>query len=186
MKKVLVPIAEGFEEIEAITIVDILRRADIEVIMAGLDRKRIKGAHGIEIKCDIHIDDVKSNEFDMIVLPGGMPGGLNLKNSKKVQELLGEMDQDGKLIGAICAAPIALNEAKVLKSSYTCYPSFEEQIDKSKYISSEDIVSDQNIITSNGPKSAIKFALMLVEKLSSNEKKKKLKSSYFYDIREIL
>ena len=175
MPRVLVPIAIGFEEIEAITIVDILRRADVDVVMAGLDRKCVKGAHGIEIKCDVHIDDIKSNEFDMIVLPGGMPGSLNLKNSSKIQEILGEMDQDGKLIGAICAAPIALSEAKVLKSSYTCYPSFEEQIESSKYICDEDVVSDQNIITSNGPKSAMKFALMLVEKLCSSDKKEEIK-----------
>lgn len=83
MSRVLVPIATGFEEIEAITIIDVLRRADIEVITAGLDRKCVKGAHGIQIKTEMHIDDVKSNEFDMIVLPGGMPGSMNLKNSKK-------------------------------------------------------------------------------------------------------
>ena len=175
MPKVLVPIATGFEEIEAISIVDILRRADIEVVTAGLDRKCVKGAHGIEIKCDLHIDDIKSNEFDMVVLPGGMPGSLNLKNSKSIQKILGEMDQNGKYIGAICAAPIALNEAGVLKSSYTCYPSFEEQIDSSKYMANEDVVSDQNIITSNGPKSAINFALTLIEKLLGKEKKEEIK-----------
>ncbi|WP_458701165.1 DJ-1 family glyoxalase III [Sulfurospirillum sp. 1307] len=174
MPRVLVPIATGFEEIEAITIIDILRRADIDVVTAGLERRCVKGAHGIEIKTDLHVDDVKSNEFDMIVLPGGMPGSLNLKNSSKIKSLLGEMDHDGKLIGAICAAPIALNEAGVLKSSYTCYPSFEEDIKRSKYISSEDVVSDQNIITSNGPKSAIKFSLTLVEKLISKDKKEEI------------
>ncbi len=174
MAKVLIPIAVGFEEIEAITIVDILRRAGVEAVMAGVDKKQITGAHGIEIKADMHIDDVKPSEFDMVVLPGGLPGSTNLKESKKVQEILGQMDHDGKLIGAICAAPIALAEAGVLKSSYTCYPSFEKQIDDSRYNPEADVVCDQNIITSNGPKSAMKFALTLVEKLCSKEKKEEI------------
>lgn len=176
MPRVLVPIATGFEEIEAITIIDVLRRANIEVITAGLDRKCVKGAHGIEIKTEFHIDDVKSEGFDMIVLPGGMPGSLNLKNSEKVQSLLGEMDQGGKYIGAICAAPIALAEAEVLKSTYTCYPSFEANITNTTYMKSEDVVSDQNIITANGPKSAIKFSLEIVEKLCNKSKMEEIKS----------
>ena len=176
MSKVLVPIATGFEEIEAITIIDVLRRADIEVITAGLERKCVKGAHGIEIKTESHIDDVKSDEFDMIVLPGGMPGSANLKSSKKVQALLGEMDQGGKYIGAICAAPIALAEAGVLKSLYTCYPSFEEHILNTTYINSEDVVCDQNIITANGPKSAIAFSLEIVEKLCDRNKMEEIKN----------
>lgn len=176
MPKVLVPIATGFEEIEAITIVDVLRRADIEVVMAGVERKQVIGAHGIEIKTSTHINDINSNEFDMIILPGGMPGSLNLKNSQKVQSLLGEMDQGGKYIGAICAAPIALAEAEVLKSSYTCYPSFEKDITDSTYMKNEDIVMDQNTITANGPKSAMKFSLEIVEKLCSKEKREEIES----------
>ncbi|RKX80483.1 MAG: DJ-1 family protein [Spirochaetes bacterium] len=176
MLKVLVPMAIGFEEIEAITIVDVLRRADIEVVMAGVERKQVIGAHGIEIKTQVHIDDVNSSEFDMIILPGGMPGSLNLKNSAKVQSLLGEMDQGGKYIGAICAAPIALFEAEVLKSSYTCYPSFEDGIKNSNYLKDEDVVCDQNIITSNGPKSAIKFSLEIVEKLCGVDKMQEVKA----------
>jgi 4-methyl-5(b-hydroxyethyl)-thiazole monophosphate biosynthesis len=176
MPRVLVPIATGFEEIEAITIIDVLRRADIEVITAGLERKCVKGAHGIEIKTELHVDDAKSDEFDMIILPGGMPGSLNLKNSKKVQSLLGEMDQGGKYIGAICAAPIALAQADVLKSTYTCYPSFEADITNTTYMKSENVVCDQNIITANGPKSAIEFSLEIVEKLCSKEKMEEIKS----------
>ena len=176
MPRVIVPLATGFEEIEAITIIDVLRRAEIEVVTAGLERRCVKGAHGIEIKTDLHIDDVNSEEFDMIILPGGMPGSMHLKNSKKIQSLLGEMDQGGKYIGAICAAPIALDEAEVLKSVYTCYPSFEENITNVTYMKSEDVVCDQNIITANGPKSAIKFSLEIIEKLSGENKMKEIKS----------
>ncbi|WP_024953970.1 DJ-1 family glyoxalase III [Sulfurospirillum arcachonense] len=175
MSKVLVPIATGFEEIEAITIIDILRRADIEVVTAGLNRKCVLGAHGIEIKTGVHIDDVNSRDFDMIILPGGMPGSENLKNSKTVQALLGEMDQNGKYIGAICAAPIALAQAEVLKSSYTCYPSFEQKITQSTYTSSEDVVCDQNIITAKGPSTAMKFSLEIVDKLCGKEKMLEIK-----------
>lgn len=175
MSKVLVPMAIGFEEIEAITIIDVLRRADIEVVMAGVEAKQVIGAHGVEIKTTIDIDDVKSSDFDMIVLPGGMPGSLNLKNSQKVQSLLSEMDQDGKYIAAICAAPIALDEAGVLKNSYTCYPSYDKQIKSSTYVSNADVVSDQNIITSIGPKSAIEFSLEIVKILCGEEKMQSIK-----------
>ncbi len=176
MPKVLVPIATGFEEIEAITIIDILRRADIEVVTAGLDKERLVGAHGVEIKTDTHIDDVSSKDFDMIVLPGGMPGATGLTNNQKVQQLLSEMDQDAKYIGAICAAPMALSKAGVLKNFYTCYPSFEEKIKNSKYIETEDVISDQNIITSRGPATAMKFSLTLIEKLCGKELADSIKS----------
>lgn len=176
MPKVLVPMATGFEEIEAITIIDVLRRADIEVVIASLDQNSVVGAHGVEIKTQVHIDAVKSADFDMIVLPGGVPGALHLAENKKVQALLGEMDQDAKYIGAICAAPFALAQAGVIKNSYTCYPSFEQKISKGKYIQDEDIVSDQNIITSRGPGTAMVFALSIVAKLCSQERADSLKS----------
>lgn len=169
MPKVLVPLATGFEEIEAITVMDLLRRAGVEVVSICLERRRVIGAHGIKILADKHINDIDYREFDMIVLPGGMPGALNLKNSKKIQELLGKFDNDNKFIGAICAAPIALDSAKILKNAYTCYPSFEEEISNKGYVESENVVSDQNIITSKGPATAFAFALDLVQKLCGEE-----------------
>jgi len=170
MSKVLVPLATGFEEIETTTIIDLLRRAQIEVVSACLDRRRVIGAHGVKILADKHINDIDYREFDMIVLPGGLPGATNLKNSSKVQELLGKFDNDNKFIGAICAAPIALDTAKILKRAYTCYPSIEEEIMTDGYIDSEDVVSDQNIITSKGPATAFSFALDLITKLAGEEK----------------
>jgi protein deglycase len=170
MPKVLVPLATGFEEIETTTIIDLLRRAQIEVISVCLDRRRVIGAHGIKILADKHINDIDYREFDMIVLPGGLPGSLNLKNSSKVQELLGKFDNDNKFIGAICAAPIALDSAKILKKAYTCYPSIEKEITTEGYINSEDVVSDQNIITSKGPATAFSFALDLIAKLAGEGK----------------
>ena len=169
MSKVLVPIASGFEEIEAITIIDVLRRAKIEVVTAGLDKRSVLGVHGVEIKTDVHIDDVNSDDFDMIVLPGGMPGSSNLAENSSVLKLLGQMNESEKYIGAICAAPLALDRAGVLKNSFTCYPSFEKNIKHTGYISSEDVVCDENIITSRGPSTAMKFSLMIVEKLCGKE-----------------
>jgi 4-methyl-5(b-hydroxyethyl)-thiazole monophosphate biosynthesis len=169
MSKVLVPIASGFEEIEAITIIDVLRRAKIEVVTAGLDKRSVLGVHGVEIKTDVHIDDVKSDDFDMIVLPGGMPGSSNLAENSSVLKLLGQMNESKKYIGAICAAPMALDRAGVLKNSFTCYPSFETNIKHTGYIGSEDVICDENIITSRGPGTAIKFSLMIVEKLCGKE-----------------
>jgi len=150
MPRVLIPLATGFEEIEAITIIDVLRRAEIKVVTAALDKKCVVGTHGIEVKAEKHINDMNSNDFDMIVLPGGLPGANHLRDNEKIQQLLGEMDQNAKYIGAICAAPIALGKAGVIKNSYTCYPSFENDIADGHYVDSEDVISDQNIMTSRG------------------------------------
>lgn len=169
MSKVLVPIAPGFEEIEAITIIDVLRRAGIEVLTVGIDRKQVMGAHGVQIKVDAHIEDVRTMEFDMLVLPGGMPGSENLANNEKVLAIIGQMDQAGKHIGAICAAPMALAKAGVIKSAYTCYPSFETRVGDG-YIPNENVVSDQNIVTAKGPIAAIEFSLALIERLEGSEK----------------
>ncbi len=175
MAKVLLPLAEGFEEIEAVTIIDILRRAEIEVVLASLEKKQVTGAHGIKIQAETHIADIKGvEEFDMIVLPGGLPGAFNLQKDENVQRLLKEFDEKKKYIGAICAAPIALREAGVLKE-YTCYPSFEENIGKEGYKDDKNVVQDDNITTSKGPATAMEFAVSLVEKLKSKESAEQLR-----------
>ena len=128
MAKILVPIANGFEEIEAISVIDICRRAGIEVVTAGVEDKVLIGAHNIKIEMDKKIDEVKSSDFDMIVLPGGLPNAFTLAEDKDVQRLLKEFEEKNKKIGAICAAPYALHKAGVLNQNYTCYPSFEKKI----------------------------------------------------------
>lgn len=163
---VLIPLANGFEEIEAITIIDVLRRANIEVIIAGLDRERVVGAHGIEVGTDAILEKVDPNSCDMIVLPGGMPGAKHLLESKTLKSLIESFDHDNKRIGAICASPWVLSEMGVLKENYTCYPSFEKRISKGKYHPDSAVVSDHNIITASGPSSAMKFALEIVKELS--------------------
>lgn len=168
-KKVIVPLAEGFEEIEALSIVDILRRAGVEVVMAALESLHVKGAHGVTIVADTLLKEIDALSFDMIVLPGGMPGAMHLAQNPLLQTILKTFDSEHKAIAAICAAPLALQSAGVLKNSYTCYPSFEQKIDHKGYSASQKVVVDENITTSQGPSTAMAFALSLVEQLLSKE-----------------
>ena len=176
MSKVLVPLANGFEEIEAMSIIDVLRRAQVEVVIAGLGKKQVCGVHGVKVQCDTHIEDMKSSDFDMIVLPGGLPGATNLQKDESVQRLLKEFDDAKKQIGAICAAPVALQSAGVLKENYTCYPSFEANIKPEGYISNQDVVMDGNVTTSRGPGTALVFALSIVGQLCGEEMRENVKS----------
>ena len=177
MVQVLIPLAVGFEEIEAVTIIDVLRRADIDVITAGLDRNQVQGAHGICIEADMLLDNVELSLFDMIVLPGGLPGAEHLAKSVKVQEILQTFDANNKRIGAICAAPWALKTAGVLKDKYTCYPSFEKKIDAPGYQSECNVVNNHNIMTSKGPSTSMEFALAIVKELKGEEIYQSLKKA---------
>ena len=176
--KVLVPLAGGFEEIEAVAIIDVLRRAEIEVLVASLGAESlIKGSNGISVATDVNIKDINSDELDMVVLPGGWGGTYAMADDENVQRILKEMDAKGKNIGAICAAPFALNKAGVLKEKFTCYPSAEEQIDHNGYMGDKAmVIEDENIMTSRGPATAICFALSIVKKLKGDETYKALKA----------
>ncbi len=178
MSKVLIPLAIGFEEIEAVTIIDILRRAEVEVVVASLNSDTlVKGANNISIQTDTPIQQIDSNTLDMIILPGGWDGTNRLAKDKNVQSLLKEMDAKNKYIGAICAAPFALHKAGVLKENFTCYPSTEEQIRIDGYQGDKSmVVKDANVITSRGPATAICFALEIVKELQGIESYKALKS----------
>ena len=176
--KVLVPLANGFEEIEAVTIIDVLRRAEIDVLVASLgEESLVKGANGITIQADVDIKSIDSKQLDMIVLPGGWDGTYALADDDNVQRILKEMDVAGKNIGAICAAPFALNKAGVLKQNFTCYPSVEEQIRKEGYQGDKMmVIEDSNVMTSRGPATAICFALEIVKKLKGDESYEMLKN----------
>ena len=176
--KVLVPLANGFEEIEAVSIIDVLRRAEVEVLVASLDDNHVvKGANSISIQTDLHVKSINVDDIEMIVLPGGWGGTHTLADDEHVQKLLQEMDAKGKNIGAICAAPFALNKAGVLKQNYTCYPSVEEEIRQDGYQGdSAMVVEDANVMTSRGPATAICFALSIVKKLQGEERYNMLKS----------
>lgn len=178
MPRVLVPIAAGFEEIEAVCIIDVMRRSGIEVIMGSLNETLfVKGANGITVQADRSIEGITADDIDMIVLPGGWDGTNALAKDAAVQSLLKEMDAKGKNIGAICAAPFALYTAGVLKEGYTCYPSVEEQIKVDGYQGDKStVVQTGNVMTSRGPGTAICFGLAIVKKLVGDEAYEGLRS----------
>ena len=181
MASVLVPLADGFEEIEAVSIIDVLRRGGVEVVTAYLNTKEVHGSNGITILANNSLDDVRSEDFDMIVLPGGVPGAEFLKNDKRVLKLLNEFNTQGKTLAAICAAPMALDAAGVLQGDYTCYPSYEEVIQSGNFTDDKIVVESGNILTSKGPGTAICFSLEIVKKLSGVETYEALKSGLIAD-----
>jgi len=183
MSRVLVPLASGFEEIEAVSIIDVLRRAEIRVLVASLDEKNlVKGAHGITIECDVEIKDVDIDFLDMVILPGGWEGTYALAEDRTLLDILKEIDKRGKNIAAICAAPFALHKAGVLKHNYTCYPSVELQIREDGYHGDKAmIVEDGNVMTSRGPATAICFALAIVKKLKGDDTFNELKNGLLAD-----
>lgn len=168
--KVVVPLAEGFEEIEFNTIVDILRRAGIGVSIAGLKRGPTEGAHGIKVLPDSSIDSIDAADFDAVVLPGGSPGFVNLGQDARVLDLIRAFDKAGKYVTAICGAPTVLSIAGVLKGrKVTAYPSTKEMLTDGRYVD-ETVVVDGKLITSQGPGTAMEFSLKLVEMLVGREK----------------
>ena len=175
MTQLCVPLANGFEEVEAIAIIDICRRGDIDVITAGVGSKTIVGAHNIPIIADCLITDVDASSLDMIVLPGGWGGTETLASDDSVQSILKEMKQADKHIGAICAAPYALNAANVLNENFTCYPSIENKIRTDGYNKSKGTVIDGKVITSQGVGTAICFALEIIKTLQGDDKYQQIK-----------
>jgi len=175
MGQLCVPLANGFEEIEAITIIDICRRGGIDVITVGVGAQTIVGAHDIPIITDCLITDVDTSSLDMIVLPGGWGGTEVLASNPRVQSILKQMKDNDKYIGAICAAPYALNAAEILSDNYTCYPSIENKIRTQGYDKNADTIIDGKIITSQGVGTAICFSLEIVKTLKGVDSYNKLK-----------
>jgi 4-methyl-5(b-hydroxyethyl)-thiazole monophosphate biosynthesis len=171
MARVLVPLAEGFEEIEAVAIVDLLRRAGIEVHTAALARREVTGSHGITVHADIGIDEAVAAEYDMIVLPGGLPGAHQLKADARVIELLKQFAATGRYTAAICAAPSVLAHAGLLDGrNATSFPGFLSPKSAPGIRLSEDaVVVDGRVATSRGPGTALPFALALIELLEGPE-----------------
>jgi 4-methyl-5(b-hydroxyethyl)-thiazole monophosphate biosynthesis len=166
--RVLVPLAEGFEEIEAVTIIDLLRRAGIEVDTASLASPRVTGSHGIVVEADLSLEDADAGAYDMIVLPGGMPGAEHLKREPRVIELLRRFAADGRYTAAICAAPGVLAHAGLLDGRRaTSFPGFlGTGSAPGLRLCDEPVVVDGKVVTSRGPGTAIDFALALVELLA--------------------
>lgn len=176
MKNALVPIARGFEEIELVSVVDILRRAGVRVVVASLDsHKRVLGAHHIVIEADSALPELNIEDFDAIILAGGSEGMKNLSNNELIKLWLHHFKQAQRLIAAICASPIVLDKAGVLEGSFTCYPGCESEINmQGKSKSAEAVVKNGNIITSAGPATASVFALAIVKELCGEQKAQEL------------
>lgn len=176
MSRVLVPLAQGCEELEAITITDLLTRAGIEVITAGLDNKPVKASRGITLLPDTTIDKVSNDTFDMVVLPGGLPGANHLRDDNHVQSILKKQATAKRTVAAICAAPKALAAAGLLEAkTVTCYPgSLNDSGLGNTNIKSSAIEIDGNVITSRGPGTAMDFALTLIELLEGKHKREEV------------
>ena len=176
MPKVLVPLAPGCEELEAVTIIDLLRRAGIEVTSAGLAAGPVKASRGTVLLPDTTLDDALEQEYDMVVLPGGMPGAKNLNDDPRVKTLLRKMAASDRFTGAICAAPMVLAEAGLLAGKRaTSYPGFVDKMDLPdvRYVT-DPVVQDGKVITSRGPGTAMDFALTLVEILAGKAKREEV------------
>lgn len=174
---VYVFLADGFEEVEALTAVDILRRAELEVRTVGIGGREVSGAHGIRVLCDLEDQEADPKDVRMIVLPGGMPGTLNLEKSKVVQGYLRMAVIDQLYIGAICAAPSILGHIGLLDgANMTCYPGFESQMPDAVYTGAA-VERYGNIVTSKGPGTAMEFALKLAELLAGEEKAAAVRAS---------
>ncbi|TDA32442.1 MAG: DJ-1 family protein [Hadesarchaea archaeon] len=178
MMKALVFLAPGFEEIEAMTIVDLLRRGGVEVVTAGLETP-VEGSHGVKVLPDKKLEEVRVEEFDAVICPGGYPGYENLKKNQRVLEMVKEAAQRNKIVAAICGAPSVLAEAGVLKGKKgTIYPGMEAELKKAGGKPSKGlVVVDGKVITSMGPATAFAFALELLKRLAGRKKAEEVKKA---------
>lgn len=182
MARIGVFFAEGYEEIEALTVVDLCRRAGIDVTMVGVaGGAAVTGAHGISVGMDAGLDSADFDSFDMLVLPGGMPGTKNLEACGRLMEELDRFYEGGKWIAAICAAPSIFGHRGYLKGrSATSYPSFESELEGAA-VTGAPAIADGNVITGQGMGAAIPFGLLIVEKLVSAEAAEKLARGIVYE-----
>ncbi len=178
-KCVLVPLAQGCEELEAITVVDLLRRADIEVVTAGLDEQPVKASRGMVLIPDTTLDEALGRDYDMVVLPGGLPGADHLDRDPRIRELLVKMAESERFTAAICAAPKVLASSGLLAGKRaTSFPGVLEKMalaDTS--LESAPVVQDGKVITSRGPGTAMDFALALIEQLTSRATRDEVESA---------
>ncbi|MFA9379120.1 MAG: DJ-1 family glyoxalase III [Lachnotalea sp.] len=182
MSKVCVFLADGFEEIEGLAVVDLLRRAAIDTDMVSIMKgKEIKGGHNIVVIADKLYEEVNFAEYDMLVLPGGMPGTLNLSEHKGVVNQIQQFAEEGKGIAAICAAPSILGDSGLLiGKKAVCYPGYESRL-TGAIVTKEKIEQDQNIITSRAMGTVYEFGLAIIEKLIDKEAALKVKNLICYN-----
>ena len=177
MPRVAVILADGFEEVEAIGVIDVLRRAEIDTVIAGLHDGNVTSARKVRVIPDTVIDTVRAENFDMIVLPGGQPGSDNLNADVRVKELIRQFSLKGKITAAICAAPYVLANAGVLVGKHvTSYPTYKDRLGGGVY-EEKSVVIDGSVLTSRGAGTALDFGLAIVEILAGREKALKIRDS---------
>ena len=177
-KKLAMLICDGFEEIEAITVIDVLRRAGLQIDLVALDNIELMGSHDIALKADFLLADVDASDYDGLVLPGGLPGSHTLRDSGRSQHFIKAFE--GRLQSAICAAPVALESTGILKGHrVTSHPSKESDFSESNYVY-EPVVRDGNIITSRGAGTAFEFAVELLKYFNLDEKADSLRAAMMY------
>lgn len=170
-KRISVHLAEGFEEVEAISIIDVLRRADLDVVVVSVTGKtEVTGAHQIKVVADALFEDMNYEQVDMIVLPGGIPGATNLDAHSGLRNMIRKFDSEKKSLAAICAAPLVFGNLGILNGKQAvCYPGYEKYL-KGAEVLTIPVVESGNVITGRGAGVSMKFALKIVEKMVSSEK----------------
>lgn len=181
MKRAVVLFAEGFETVEALMVVDILRRAKVEVIMASINEDEVvSSSHGVAVTMDVTMDELDLADYDAIVLPGGIPGTIHLGESEAVKKAVLQMNEEGKIVSAICAAPGVLGKHGLLKGKNACsYPDYEKNLVGATVLR-EPVVVDGNIVTSRGMGITMEFAFALLELLEGKEKVEQIKKAIIY------
>ena len=168
---ILVPLAPGFEEIEAVTIVDVLRRAELDVCLAGLAPGSVLGAHGLSLETDCALAEVDQERVAMLVLPGGMPGTTNLMEDERILALVRDLHAAGRPIAAICAAPMVLSAAGILGDlPVTSHPGMQDSLGEARVVPDRRVVRSGKVLTSQGPGTALEFALAIVSDLCGTER----------------
>jgi 4-methyl-5(b-hydroxyethyl)-thiazole monophosphate biosynthesis len=176
--KAAVLFADGFEEIEAVTPVDVLKRAGVDVVMAGVDNMEVCGSHDIQFKMDCLLEDLFADELDMLILPGGLPGAHNLRDNDSVIQLINDVHSLGRFVAAICAAPVALERAGVLEGiKVTSHPSKEDEITSCDEYTGSRVEVDGNIITARGAGCSLEFSFALLNALGLKDKAEELKKA---------
>lgn len=178
MARALVPLAQGCEELEAVTLIDLLRRAGVEVVTAGLQPGPVKASRGVVLVPDTTLDEVMAQPFDLIVLPGGLPGADHLDRDPRIHTLLRRLSAEGRYTAAICAAPKVLAGAGLLEGKRaTSYPGVLERMELPQVeVDLQPVVRDGQVVTSRGPGTAMEFALTLIELLCGDAKRREVEA----------
>lgn len=179
---ILVLLAEGFEEIEALSPVDYLRRVGASIHTASItDDYYVTGSHNITVKADVLLSEINPDNYKLLYIPGGLPGATNLRDDARVSEIVNDFNEKNKLICAICAGPTVLYKANLLSSEkFTCYPGYEKNFKDLKR-SDQVVVENENIITSMGPATAIELTMYICEKLFGKKMRTKLEEDILYN-----